>query len=317
MGDADAGGTTRSRRTGPGAGPGADPWAEDLALALDAARAAGAAVMGAFGTDPAVRFKGPDQPVTDADLEADAVLRARLTGARPEDGWLSEESVDRSARLERRRVWIVDPIDGTRSFIEGYREFAVSVALAEAGAPVVGVIYNPARSHAVWATAAGGAFSAEDWSGGTAGAHRLDLAAGSGAGAAGAGPGAGSGATLLASRTERQRGELEPFEAEWRVRELGSTAWKLAGAAMGWGAYISRGPKSEWDVAAGALIVDQAGGRVTDLDGHAIPFNRPEPYVRGVVAGRPRDHARLLERARTLDSPRLGRGAWKGNNGGV
>lgn len=276
----------------------------DLVLALGAARLAGARIMESFGTDQEVHHKGPDQPVTAADLAADAVLAERLRGARPEYGWLSEESVDRPERLERSRVWIVDPIDGTRSFIEGYREFGVSVALAEDGVPVVGVIYNPARGHVVWATAGGGAWGAEGWSGGTAG-EALDVRA-TGA----------SLTTLLASRSERGGGEFEPFEEAWEVREVGSTAWKLAEVAMGRGGYISRGPKSEWDVAAGLLVVAEAGGVATDLDGHAIELNRREPYVHGVVAGRPEAHARLLARAAGLTSPRLHREAWKGDKEG-
>ena len=273
----------------------------DLELALAAVRAAAVPIMDTFRSDPEVRHKGPDQPVTDADLEADAVLKERLTAHRPDYGWLSEESADRPERLERARVWIVDPVDGTRSFIQGYREFAVSVALVEAGTAVVGVIYNPARGHVVWATAGGGAFSAEEWTGGGDGT-RLELSPDQ----------ATADTTLLASRSERRDGEFEPFEADWEVREVGSTAWKLAGTALGRGAYISRGPKSEWDVAAGVLIVGEAGGLVTDLDGHALTFNRREPYVHGVVAGRPDAHRRLLERARTLSSPRLEKEAWKG-----
>lgn len=285
--------------------------AVDLELALGAAHAAGAVVMETFGTDPEVRHKAPDQPVTEADLAADALLKERLVGSRPGYGWLSEESVDRPDRLERSRVWIVDPVDGTRSFIEGYREFAVSVALAEGGRPVVGVIYNPAAGHVVWGTAGGGAWSVKGWSGETeaggegsmAGARRLDART-------------ASEEALLASRSERKAGEFEAFEAGRMIREVGSTAWKLAGAAMGWGAYISRGPKSEWDVAAGVLIVAEAGGVVTDMDGNAIAFNRPRPYVHGVVAARPAVHGPLLERARTLPAPRLDREAWTGDEKG-
>ncbi|MDX1673729.1 MAG: 3'(2'),5'-bisphosphate nucleotidase CysQ [Longimicrobiales bacterium] len=281
----------------------------DLELALAGVVEAAGPIMATFRTDPEVRHKGPDQPVTDADLAADALLRERLTGERPGYGWLSEESVDSDARLDRARVWIADPIDGTRSYIQGYREFAVSVALAERGRPVVGVIYNPAAAHVVWAVAGAGARSLEDWDGALpvadAGAE-LDLSQ----------PGDGADRTLLASRSERADGEFEPFAAGWSIRELGSTAWKMAAVALGRGSYISRGPKSEWDVAAGVLIIREAGGVVTDLRGERIALNRPEPYVHGVVAGRPGAHRRLLERARGLASPRLHRDAWKGDEQG-
>lgn len=278
---------------------GAPDRTADLRLALSAATAAGRVVMETFGTDPDVRHKGPDQPVTDADLAADAVLKERLLGARPGDGWLSEESADRPDRLQRRRVWIVDPIDGTRSFIAGYREFGISVALVDAGEPVVGVIYNPARDHMVWATAGGGAFALERW---TELGDDVDRVVDT---AAPLDAGAGPGGTLLASRSERRAGEFDAFEDTWAIRELGSTAWKMAASAMGWGAYISRGPKSEWDVAAGALIVPEAGGVATDLRGRAFRFNRPAPSVYGVVAGAPEEHGRLLELAGGLGAPRL------------
>jgi len=112
----------------------------DLALAVEAARAAGEVVMRRFGGEQPVTYKGPDQPLTPADLEADDVLRARLLGARPDYGWLSEETADAPDRLGRVRVWIVDPLDGTRSFIAGRPEFAISIALAERGRAVLGAV---------------------------------------------------------------------------------------------------------------------------------------------------------------------------------
>ena len=257
----------------------------DLELALSAAREAGQAAMEWFRASAEVRFKGPDQPLTDADLAADRILADRLLGSRPDDGWLSEESARDDHRLERERVWVVDPIDGTRSFVEGYREFGVSVALVRENEPVLGVIYNPARDEVVWAIRGAGARRARHWHGAIAG-EPIRVAA--------AAP--GERPALLASRTEIGRGELEPLAAEWTLRPLGSTAYKLAtlahGAAHG---YLSRGPKSEWDVAAGAVIVEEAGGRVTDLRGRPLRFNERAPHVEGVVAGGPAVHRRLLE----------------------
>jgi myo-inositol-1(or 4)-monophosphatase len=249
-----------------------------------------------FRSDPEVRHKTPDQPVTQADLAADALLRERLMGARPRDGWLSEETEDDPARLERERVWIVDPIDGTRSFIAGYREFAVSVALTERGRSVVGVLYNPALDEVVWATEGGGTYGATDWAGGKAGARRIRMAE----------PVPGERPMVLASRSEIADGEFEAFRDGWRIESTGSTAWKLAGAATGPAhAYISRGPKHEWDVAAGALIVAEAGGVVSDLDGAELRFNRADPYIHGILAATPALHRELLDLARDLPAPRL------------
>lgn len=268
----------------------------DLRLALAAVHAAGEAVMASFRSDPDVRYKSPDQPVTDADLEADAILADRLRGERPDYGWLSEETVDRSDRLERDRVWIVDPLDGTRSFIAGYREFGVSVGLVEAGKAVVGVVYNPARDEVFWATADGGAFRARHWTGGTDGGRALAIRE----------PPGGTRPALLASRSEIAREELAPFATDWYVRPVGSTAYKLAGVASGAGhAFISRGPKSEWDVVAGTLLVEEAGGTATDLRGDPLRYNRRDPYVHGVIAAPHALHGRLLEIAAGLPSPRL------------
>lgn len=271
-------------------------WAADLELALAAALAAGEAVMPAFRTEQAVRHKGPDQPVTDADLAADAVLRERLVGERPGYGWMSEETADSPDRLERDRVWVVDPIDGTRSFLAGFREFAVSVALVADGKPVVGVVYNPACDQVFWATSGGGAYRARHWTGGLGGGTRMRMVD----------PPEGRTPALLASRSEIAVAEFEAFAGDWRIRPMGSTAYKMAVVACGAGdAFVSRGPKSEWDVAAGDLIVAEAGGLSTDLRGRPIGYNRQDPYVHGLVAAPYRLHRILVDRAARLNAPRL------------
>ena len=260
----------------------------DLALALGAAAEAGKLVMEAFRTDQDVHHKSPDQPVTEADLQADRLLADRLLADHPDYGWLSEETVDRPERLSRSRVWVVDPIDGTRSFIAGYAEFGISVGLVEDGVPVIGVIHNPARDEMFWAVRGGGAYLRT----GSAEAVRLRTEAG----------GEVDRPSMLASRSEIRRGEFESFD-DHDLLELGSTAYKMAGVAAGRGhAFLSRGPKSEWDVAAGVLIVEEAGGTATDLDGRAIVFNRPDPRVNGILVAAPGLHAGLLRRVRELES---------------
>jgi len=241
--------------------------AADLELAIGAARAAGRVVMAAFRTGAEVRYKNPEQPVTDADLAADRILHQMLLGERPDYGWLSEETKDSPARLSKRRLWVVDPIDGTNSFVKGRAEFAICVGLVEDGKPVVGVVFNPASDELYHASLDGGAFvngvpvhvSATDE---TAGAR-----------------------TLFASRWEMGRGELDHFAEPWRVRPLGSTAYKMAKVADGTAdVFVSSGPKNEWDVAAAAVIVAEAGGRVTGPAGEEFRYNQPSPAWRGVVA---------------------------------
>ncbi|HEU4558864.1 MAG TPA: 3'(2'),5'-bisphosphate nucleotidase CysQ [Longimicrobium sp.] len=244
-----------------------EPFAADLDLAIRAARAAGAVVMPSFRTDAEVRYKSPEQPVTDADLAADRVLHEILLGERPDYGWLSEETRDSPARLEKARLWVVDPIDGTNSFVLGRAEFAISIGLVDEGRPVVGAVFNPATDELYHAVAAGGAFRngvaiRVSPTGETAEAR-----------------------TLFASRWEMGRGELDHFVAPWQVRPMGSTAYKMAKVADGTAdLFVSSGPKAEWDVAGAAVIVAEAGGRVTGPAGEPFRYNQPNPAWRGVVA---------------------------------
>lgn len=270
----------------------------DLELAVSAAVEAGTAVMRRFRTEHDVVHKSPDQPLTEADLEADAVLARVLRGACPEYGWLSEETVDRPDRLGARRVWIVDPIDGTRSYIEGYPEFAISVGLVDAGRAVVGVVYNPARSEMYMAVRGAGARVVKGMDGMDVGVwdrgERLRVRRESVEGQA----------VMLASRSEIAAGEFDPFDDEWVVEPVGSTTYKLARLAAGAGdVYLSRRPRHEWDVCAGALLVEEAGGRVTDVEGKPFRYNRPDPYLHGVLATNGRMHAYLVGIIESLPTP--------------
>ena len=107
-------------------------------------REAGQAVMQFYRASFTVRDKSPDNPVTEADIASDTLLKQRLGVLLPSAGWLSEETADNPARLERRLLWVVDPIDGTKEFVMGIPEFALSVALVDDGLPVLAVVFNPA-----------------------------------------------------------------------------------------------------------------------------------------------------------------------------
>ncbi|HEX2203782.1 MAG TPA: 3'(2'),5'-bisphosphate nucleotidase CysQ [Longimicrobium sp.] len=253
----------------------------DLDLALRAVRDAGAGVLAAFRAGPEVRFKSPGQPVTDADEAADRLLRERLQGARPDYGWLSEETADSPERLARRRLWVVDPIDGTNSFVQGIPEFVVSVGLVEDGRAVLGVLLNPATDELYHATEGGGAF--------LNGRPVRVTATGTGGG--------GEARTFLGSRSEMRRGDFVRFaDAGWRVETMGSTAYRMAKVAEGAGdAFVSARSKHEWDLCAAALVLAEAGGRATDLDGRDLVFNRPRPVFQGIVATNGRLHAAVLE----------------------
>lgn len=253
--------------------------AADLELAIRAARAAGDVVMKSFRTEHEVTLKAPDQPLTQADLAADAVLKRILLANRPDYGWLSEETADHPDRLRRRHVWIVDPIDGTRSYIAGYPEFAISVGLAEDERAVLGVVFNPATDELYAAQRGGGAWRVD---GGALNVRR-------------------AGDVLVASRSEIRKGELQPFENGFAITGTGSTAYKLAKVAAGEAqVFVSRGPKSEWDVCAGALIVEEAGGRATDLKGRELLYNQARTDIYGILATNGVRHGEMLERLAAL-----------------
>src|SRR5687767_10501586 len=208
-----------------------------------------------------------------ADRDCDALLFERLIGQRPDYGWLSEEIADTPERLGRQRVWIVDPIDGTSSFVAGLPEFTISIGLADRGKVVVGVIANPATGALVYATAGDGAFaSTVDGSDDPRPIHVTERAT-------------ADGMVVAGSRSEARRGEFESNEPDWSLELSGSTALRLARVALGEAdVFWSRPPKNEWDLAAGDLIVREAGGEVSDADGQRIAYNRPDPRVPGVLA---------------------------------
>lgn len=258
------------------------PYAHELEVALAAAREAGEILVRHWQGPTRSWEKAEDNPVTLADLEADRAIVARLRSAFGSDAMLSEETVRDDARCERRRVWIIDPMDGTKEFIARIPEFAVSIALVEDTEPIAGVVLNPAARVAVFATRGGGCW-------------RADLADGDGhALAAGASRSFVSRcarldqAVLIASRTEISRDQLASYSGWCRaIVPVGSIAWKLASIACGAGDLnVSVAPKNEWDVCAGDLLVREAGGVYCAFDGSRRTYNRPDPLIAaGMIAG--------------------------------
>jgi len=205
-------------------------------------------------------------PVTAADLAIDAVLKASLP--EPGEGWLSEETVDDHARLDTHRVWIVDPLDGTREFVEGIPEWCISIGLVEGGEPVAGGILNPATDQLVLgAVGEGVTLNGESVTAST----RSSLEA----------------ARVLASRSEVGRGEWDRYrDAGFAVVACGSVAYKLGLVAAGLAdATWTLVPKHEWDVAGGAALVRAAGLDLSLADGSRRRFNRPDPKLPNFLAG--------------------------------
>jgi myo-inositol-1(or 4)-monophosphatase len=249
-----------------------------LELALDATRAAGEVIGNYYQSAYQAWDKKPDNPITTADLAADTLLRERLTAATPGFGWLSEETRDTPERLDQRSLWVVDPLDGTKEFIEGLDQFAVSVALVTDHQPVLGVVHNPATGEMIAGIVGDGlAYNGEP-------VRSLSTRA------------QARGAEVLASNTEVRRGMWDPYLDLFQVVEVGSAAYKLGRIAAGLSdAYISLNPKNEWDIAGGIALILAAGGRVTDLRGAPLHFNQRETLVNGVVAANPTLHAGLMD----------------------
>ncbi|QFT91874.1 Inositol-1-monophosphatase [Roseovarius sp. THAF9] len=253
--------------------------ATELDLLISAARAAGEVACRYTGPEARVWDKpGGAGPVTEADLAVNEVLAEHLRGARPEYGWLSEESADTPERLSRDRVFIIDPIDGTRSFIEGTRTWAHALAVVERGAVVAGVVYLPMRDM-MYAAAAG--------QGATLNGKRLKVSD----------AGALNGSSMLAAKPNfdaRHWRAGRPPEMDRGFRP--SLAYRLALVAEGrFDAMMTLRGAWEWDIAAGDLILREAGAVTSDREGKPLRFNNPMPKLDGVLAANPVVHGALLE----------------------
>jgi myo-inositol-1(or 4)-monophosphatase len=249
-------------------------------VACEAAQAGGEVVARhAAANRRAATEKSQDNPVTAADLEANAAICARLRAAFPDDSLLSEETADRPERLAAERVWIVDPLDGTKEFVEGVPQFAVSIALALRGRPVAGCVFDPSTGESFWAA---------DGAGAHLGATPIRVSAERSL----------AKAVLLSSRTEMKRGQVEPFRPlVARIEPVGSVALKLAWIAAGRAdLWLSAAPKSEWDVCAGDLLVREAGGVFVALGRGERTYNQSDVLLQPLLAAGPAELVRELER---------------------
>jgi len=236
-----------------------------IEAALEAARVVFARFTpGAIETE----YKIGHDPVTEADRAVDAVLRQNLL--REGEGWLSEESVDDVSRLGKKHVWVVDPLDGTREFVAGIPEFCVSIGFVEDGRPVAGGICNPATQETIiGAIDCGILYNGKP----ARPSQRTTL----------------QGSLILASRSEVKRGEWQQFQSgDYKIRPMGSVAYKLGLVAAGQADItFTLTPKNEWDVAAGAALVESAGGFVATLDNASLRCNNRNPLLTGLMASGP------------------------------
>jgi myo-inositol-1(or 4)-monophosphatase len=256
----------------------------DSALLAATVREAGALALSLFRTELKNWTKGASSPVSDADIAVNDLLEKRLRSATPDYGWLSEESADDPSRLQRRLVWIVDPIDGTRGYLAGREDWCVSVALVEDAAPILAAVFAPATDEFFFA------------------------ARGQGASCNGVPIRATSGTELDFSRVagpkplvERLRKSSDDIVLHPRI---GSLALRLCRVADGrLDAAFAGGQSRDWDLAAADLIVHEADGNMTALSGDAISYNRPE-VTHGVLVAAGRDrHAGFIEHFRSRPLP--------------
>jgi myo-inositol-1(or 4)-monophosphatase len=249
----------------------------DLGLLIEAAERAGRIALSYWRQEPRSWEKDAGAgPVTEADLAVNDALQVMLTASRPDYGWLSEESEANPARLDARRCFIIDPIDGTRAFIDGQDGFSHSLAIAEDDRIIAAVVHLPVRKMTYTAYRNGPALLNDR----PIAPNRVGI----------------NGARVLTYRaiaepTHWQGGQMPPFQREFRP----SLAWRLCLAAEGrFDAALSLRAAWEWDIAAGSLIAERAGAMVTDRHGKYMQFNSPRAMVDGLIVAGPRLHAELF-----------------------
>jgi myo-inositol-1(or 4)-monophosphatase len=241
-------------------------WTHERQILHQAIRTAGAESLKIAANGFEIHIKADQSPVTSADLAVNHILYRHLLDAFPDDGWLSEESPDSEVRLDKRRVWVIDPIDGTSAFIRREPEFCISVALIEDGRPVLAAIFNPSTDE-LYAAIRG------------EGLHLNDRPVVAQHGKP------GEATTIALSPWEQQLGRFKSLEARMTGRPMRSIAWALALAASGRiEAVATWESQNEWDIAAGALLVQEGGGKVSDGAGMPLRFNQRDPRSQGMVA---------------------------------
>ncbi len=263
--------------------PAAPSLDEDYALLKEAVRDAGTLANSYFRKELEVHKKPDGSEVSEADLAVDAALRLNLMTRRKDYGWLSEESPDNRSRLKHSRVWMVDPIDGTSAFLRHVPEWTVSVALVEDGVPVLGVVYNPASDEFFHAMRGHGAFLNDD---------RIKVSDKKTL----------EGAEMIASGGLFKKNIWKEPWPNVTARWVNSVAYRLALVAAGKGdATISLSPKAEWDLAAAAIVMDEAGGITTDHRGNPHIYNREDPRFPSLVGSGKTLHPLLIERTGRID----------------
>jgi len=251
-------------------------WASEAVLLADTVRDAAMLALGMFGTTLRTWTKGLSSPVSEADIAVNDFLEERLRSFNPDYGWLSEESVDDLGRLEKSRVWVVDPIDGTRAYLNGQQDWSISVALVSEGLPVVACVFAPMTNEFFFARRGFGATMNQSPIFATTGTE-LDL-----------------------MRISGPKSILEPISTIARGvsphPRIGSLALRLCRVADGYlDVAVAGGNSRDWDNAAADLIVHEAGGAITELSGEPLRYNRTNVTHGVLIAAGAARHQRLIQ----------------------
>ena len=241
----------------------------ELKITIKAAKEAGDVILKYYKSKYEIKDKSYHNPVTTADKEADETIKKILMNNFPDYGWLSEETVDSSERLLKEKVWVVDPLDGTKEFIEGVPNFVVSIGLVKEGNPILGILYNPVTKELFFASKGEGAFLNNERISCSSKEKTEEM-------------------VILNSRSETQRGLWNPYKDKFKVLEpIGSVAYKLGlTAAAKADVFASLRPKNEWDICAGNCIINESGGKLIDLNGNQRKYNLEKTLIEpGLIAG--------------------------------
>jgi myo-inositol-1(or 4)-monophosphatase len=254
--------------------PASDPLAEELEAVV---RKAGALALSLFRTPVKTWSKARNSPVSEADMAVDALLKERLTDARPDYGWLSEESVDDRSRLSARRVWIVDPIDGTRAYVSGLTDWTISAALVEDGRPILAALFAPVDDEMFLAAAGAGA---------TCNGIPIEVRAG------------GSLEGVRVAGPKHHLEQLHKLRADIvAIPKIHSLALRIARVAQGKiDVALASGNGQDWDLAAADLLVHEAQGMLTTIAGEYLTYNRPDP-IHGPLLAASRSRHRAVRDA--------------------
>ena len=257
------------------------PMSADMGLLGEVIREAGDLALTFFRGDLNHWRKEDNTPVTEADIAVDQLLKQRLLEARPDYGWLSEETEDDDARFTKQRVWVVDPIDGTRAYLRGREDWTISIAVVENGKPITAAVYHPLSSSL---------FSAEKG----AGAYINQL-------------------PIATTRTDKLQDchmaanvgafQEKHWQSSWpkmNITSYNSMALRLCHVAQGQeDAAVTVRSKKDWDLAAADLLVQEAGGLITTLDGQRLIYNLENPTHSNIAAAGTALHGILLQQKQT------------------